>query len=60
MLRQIHRRKIEMSDVVAIIRKKDGTVGEHVSEEIAFASSLGKKVCNVESALKGILNDWAT
>ena len=60
MLRQIHRRKIEISDVVAVIRKRDGTVGEHVREEIAFAISRGKKVCKIESALKGDLNDWAT
>ena len=58
MLRQIHRRKIEMSDVVAVVPKKDGSVGEHVREEINFAFSKEKHVCKVHSALKGIFDDW--
>lgn len=49
LLGEIHKQKIRMSDKVIFIEKPDGTLGEHTSEELEYAQSLGKKIAYVYS-----------
>ena len=51
LLRQLHRQKIRMADIVAIIPKRDGRVGSHTLEEIKYAEDLGKEVFFVDRLL---------
>lgn len=43
-LTKVHEEKIRMCDVVVVIRKPDGSVGESVSREISYAEAVGKPV----------------
>lgn len=43
-LADTHHRKIDMSAVVVVVRKPDGTVGDAVSSEIAYAEKVGVTV----------------
>ena len=55
----VHHKKIEMSDVIGVIRKDDGTVGVHTQGDIDHARKFGKMIAKVESiAYNGSLNDW--
>jgi hypothetical protein len=55
---QVHHRKIELSDVIGVIRKPDGTIGEHTQADIAYAFEKGKTVAKVESIFRGVYADW--
>mgnify|MGYP001612200432 CR=1 FL=1 len=55
----VHHKKIEMCDVVGVIRKRNGTVGQHTQEDIQYAREHGKMVAKVESiTYNGVYNDW--
>lgn len=43
-LTDTHHAKIRMSDLVVIVRKPDGSIGDAVASEIAYAESVGVKV----------------
>jgi hypothetical protein len=43
-LTDTHHRKIDMSDLVMVVRKPDGSIGEAVRSEIAYAEKTGVKV----------------
>ncbi|MEU0236734.1 hypothetical protein ABZ234_03520 [Nocardiopsis sp. NPDC006198] len=43
-LTDTHHAKIRMSDLVVVVRKPDGSIGEAVHSEIAYAESVGVKV----------------
>lgn len=43
-LTRVHLAKIRRADAVVAIRKPDGTVGDAVASEVAYAEGLGKKV----------------
>jgi len=51
---RVHWRKIDLSDVVAVIRKKDGTVGADTQMDVKYAISKGKRVVYVEDLIKGL------
>ncbi len=52
MLRDIHKRKIDMSDEIFVINK-NGYIGESTRGEIAYAKRGNKKVAYMESAACG-------
>ena len=52
LLRELHRQKIRMADIVAVIPKPDGSIGSHTSEEIEYAKSLGKRVVYVDELMR--------
>jgi hypothetical protein len=58
LITRVHQRKIEISDIVGVIRKPDGSVGEHTKADIAYGYKHNKRVAKVESLLNGVLNDW--
>lgn len=41
LLDQVHRSKIRHSDLVVVLRKPDGTLGEATSAEAAYAEDIG-------------------
>lgn len=43
-LTDTHHRKIDMSDLVMVVRKPDGTIGDAVRSEIAYAEKVGVPV----------------
>jgi len=51
LLRELHRQKIRMADIVAIIPKADGSIGSHTTEEVAYAKQLGKQVVYISRLL---------
>ena len=56
---KVHHKKIGMSHVVGVIRKRNGTVGPHTKDDIQYAMDHGKMIAKVESiAYHGIFNDW--
>jgi hypothetical protein len=57
-LMAIHRQKIRMSDIVAVIRKRDGDIGDHTAREIVYAKKLGKRVIFVEYLLQSKQRIW--
>lgn len=44
MLPEVHRAKIRRSDLVVVIRKPDGSIGESVRAEVAYAEQVGVPV----------------
>lgn len=44
LLCEVHKRKIEASDIIAYIPKPDGSLGGHARKEIEYAELLGKKI----------------
>ena len=50
---RVHWRKIDLSDVVAVIRKKDGTIGTDTLADVEYARSRGKRVVYVEDLING-------
>ena len=55
MLPEVHRAKIRMSDLVVVVRKPDGSIGESVRAEVAYAESIGVHVEYYEPAGKETL-----
>ena len=56
---EVHHGKIDMSHVIGVIRKSNGTVGEDTQDDIQYAREHRKMVAKVESiAYHGVLNDW--
>lgn len=51
-LTRVHRAKIRMSDLVVVVRKPDGSIGESVRAEVAYAESIGVHVEYYEPAGK--------
>ena len=49
MLPEVHRAKIRRSDLVVVIRKPDGTIGESVAAEAAYAKEVGVPVEHYET-----------
>lgn len=49
MLDEIHRRKIDMSDMIFVINK-DGYIGEGTRSEIDYAEKMGRSVIYMEPA----------
>lgn len=47
LIEEVHLQKILMSDIVAVIPKKDGTVGKSTQKEIEFARINGRSVTDV-------------
>jgi hypothetical protein len=43
----VHQKKIELSDTIGIIKKPDGSIGQHTKEDIDYALGLGKEVVDV-------------
>lgn len=43
-LTRVHRAKIRMSDLVVVVRKPDGSIGESVRAEVAYAERVGVPV----------------
>lgn len=48
MLDDIHKRKIDMADIIFIINK-DGYIGKSTESEIKYAKSVGKSIAYMES-----------
>jgi len=48
---KVHLKKIDLSDIVAIIRKEDGSIGDDTRSDVEYARSMGKRVVNVEDLL---------
>lgn len=51
MLEAIHLQKVEMADIIAVIPKPDGTIGDHTQKEIDRATELSKPIFFVEAVL---------
>ena len=50
-LTKVHAKKIGNADYIVIIRKSDGSIGEHTSKEIEIAKAIGKSIFEVEEIL---------
>lgn len=49
---QVHFQKIQMSDMVATIRKPDGTIGDHTRGDMEFGKENNKRIFEVETLMK--------
>jgi len=52
LLKQIHRQKIRMADIIAFIPKPNGELGRHTLEELTYAKLHTKPIIHVETLLQ--------
>ena len=50
-LRLAHFRRIELADIVGVIRKVDGSIGADTLKELFYAHKIGKEVMYIEEVM---------